>query len=63
MSDSHGRTPSEPEPTGPTESQAQGPDFAPPGADDTQELPTAGASYPEPTVAIPHPGGTTVQPG
>ena len=62
MSGTHGRTPSELEPTLPTGPQAQGPDFAPPGADDTQELPSAGASYPEPTVAIPHSGGTTGQP-
>jgi len=54
-----GRTPSEPEPTGP---QAQGPDFAPAGADDTQVLHAAGSVAPESTVAMPHPGGTTVQP-
>jgi hypothetical protein len=59
-----GRTPSDPEPTG---AQAQGPDFAPhdfapPGADDTHVLPTAGRPAPESTVAMPRPGGTTVQP-
>ena len=53
------RIPSDPEPAGP---QAQGPDFAPPGVDHTQMLPTAGSAAPESTVAMPHPGGTTVQP-
>ncbi len=52
-----GRTPSDPEPTG---AQAQGPDFAPhdfapPGADDTHVLPTAGRPAPESTVAMPRP--------
>lgn len=59
MSGTHGRTPSDPEPGG---SPPQRPDFAPPGADATQVLPTHGPWAPERTVATPHPGGTTVQP-
>lgn len=59
MSEQPGRTPSDPEPS---EAQAQGPDFAPPGGDSTQVLPLAGQPAPEATIAMPHPGGTTVQP-
>ncbi len=52
----HGRTPSDPEPT----AQTQGPDFAPPGSDDTQVLP--GDPAPDSTSVIAQPGATTVQP-
>jgi LmeA-like phospholipid-binding len=52
-----GRTPSDPEPTGP---QAQGPDFAPPGGDATQVVP--GHPAPDSTSVLAQAGGTTVQP-
>ena len=60
MSAPYGRTPSEPEPTGPP-AFGQGPDFAPPGGDGTQVLPGAARPAPESTSVMPQ-FGTTVQP-
>ena len=61
MSEQHGRTPSDPEPDAPWTS-SQRPDFAAPGGEPTQVLPTAGAPAPDSTFVSPSFGGTTVQP-